>query len=69
MNAIELRKKRLQLGLKQYEVAHDAGISVSRLCAGENGYITLRPDELESLELALRHVARLRAAMLQRELA
>jgi transcriptional regulator with XRE-family HTH domain len=68
MNAMDLRKKRLQLGLKQCEVAQKAGIPVSRLCAGENGYIVLRPDELESAEVALRHLATARAAVLQREL-
>jgi hypothetical protein len=68
MNATDLRKKRIQLGFKQCEVARAASISVSRLCAGENGYIILRPDELESLEAVLRHFATVRAAMLQKEL-
>lgn len=68
MDAMDLRKKRVQLGFKQCEVARAANIPASRLCAGENGYIILRPDEVESLEVALRHLATARAAALQREL-
>jgi len=68
MTAMDLRKKRVQLGFKQCDVARAASIPISRLCAGENGYIILRPDELESLEVALRYLAKAQAAVLQREL-
>ena len=62
MNATDLRDKRIRYGFKQCELAMEAGVPGNRLCAAENGYLSVRPDELEALDLALHVMVKRRLA-------
>ena len=69
MTASDLRQKRILLGIKQCDVARQAGVSGTRLSSAENGYLALRMDEIEALDLALYVIAKRRLAALRSALA
>ena len=49
----EIRRTRTELSIAQCELASEAGINAGRLSQAEHGHITLRPDEMERVEMAL----------------
>jgi transcriptional regulator with XRE-family HTH domain len=59
-----LRELRTLSGLTQIEAAKRSGVDRTRLCLAEGGYVTLRPDEEESLRQVLLNQIESRAAQL-----
>lgn len=53
MRGLELKLRRIKVGLKQYEVAARVGISANRLCEIELGRRTGAPDLLARICKAL----------------
>jgi DNA-binding XRE family transcriptional regulator len=45
-----LKLERIKSGLKQVEVAKITGIDRQRLCMAENGWITMRPEEIQKIQ-------------------
>jgi len=60
-----LRKMREASGLSQIALARRAGVSRMRLQLAEAGEITLRPEEIEVVNRALREVIERRASALR----
>jgi transcriptional regulator with XRE-family HTH domain len=52
----DIRKLRLAANLSQYALATVSGIDRTRLCLFENGHVTLRPEELATVESTLMKV-------------
>jgi DNA-binding transcriptional regulator YiaG len=53
MKGLDLKLFRIKKGIKQKELAKQAGISASTLCLIESGRINPRPEELDRLKMAL----------------
>jgi transcriptional regulator with XRE-family HTH domain len=60
-----LREIREAAGLSQFALAHRAGISRMRLQLAESEHVTLRSEEIEALNRALRGAIERRVAILQ----
>ena len=54
---LQLKIERIRLGLRQFELAAQAGIHPSRLSLIESGRVTPHPDELMRLREVLAHAA------------
>lgn len=65
----QLRKMREVSGLSQIALARRAGVSRMRLQLAEAGEITLRPEEIEAVNRALREGIERRASALKNVLA
>ena len=49
----ELKLERIKAGLKQVEVAKITRIDRQRLCMFENGWINLKPEEIQKIQRAI----------------
>lgn len=49
--------KRLAAGVSQIKLAYEAKVSRYRIVLAEQGYIKLRPEELSSIETALKKIS------------
>jgi DNA-binding XRE family transcriptional regulator len=48
-----LREVRRMAGFTQMKLAQQSRVSRFRICTAEQGYLTLRPDEVEAIKQAL----------------
>jgi predicted transcriptional regulator len=53
-----LGRKRRMCGITQHELAHDSGVSLSRIIFAETGRIDLEPEELARVQNVLRQRAK-----------